>query len=70
MVKEESDIIVRAGAMEREGEKVPGEARPKEHGPARPAPALGLCFPQGFIPGCSGASFLCSDIPSSEAQRN
>ena len=79
MVKEDSDITARAGVMKREGErKSPGEARPEEHGPARPAlqsgvssrgatqcrgvPALRLCFPQGFIPGCSRALLLHVDI--------
>lgn len=79
MVKEESDIIARAGAMKGEGErKSLGEARPEEHDPAHPAPqsgvssrgatqcqgmpALWLCFPQGFIPGRSGASLLHLDI--------
>lgn len=42
MVKEESDIIARAGAMKGEGErKSLGEAGPEEHGPVRPVPQSG-----------------------------
>lgn len=52
MVKEEGDIIARAGAMRGEGErKSRGEARPEEHDPAPPAPQRGHA-----APGCTGAS--------------
>lgn len=43
MVKEESDIIARAGAMKRVGErKSPGEARPEERGPVPPSSQSGV----------------------------
>lgn len=60
MVKEESDIIVRAGAMRGEGErKSRGEARPEEHDPAPPAPQRGHA-----APGRAGASAPLPQGPS------
>lgn len=48
MVKEESDIIARAGAMKGEGErKSLGEARREEHGPVCPVPQRGRATPGG-----------------------
>lgn len=54
MVKEESDIIPRAGAMKRGGEKVTGGSKTPGAPQLWGGLALQLCFLQGSIPGFSG----------------
>lgn len=62
MVKEESDIISRAGAMKRGGEKVTGESETPGAPQLWGVLALQLCFLQGSTPGFFGN---CSHIQTS-----
>lgn len=62
MVKEESDIISRAGAMKRGGEKVTGGSETPGAPQLWGVLALQLCFLQGSIPGCFGTWLPHLDI--------
>lgn len=62
MVKEESDIISRAGAMKRGGEKVTGGSETPGAPQLWGVLALQLCFLQGSILGCFGTLLLRLDV--------